>query len=130
MVLWTQGMLERPARLMVRIGDRLRIAALVKRLEASPVPKAVREQVKDSLALAEAAKADFAGAIARAATVELNKRSIGGAQHTHWLDVAMTGAELVNAHLQTVEKIDELILACAVKPENPEGPKDTKGAGP
>ena len=122
-------MLERPARLMVRIGDRLRVAALVKRLDASPVPVPVRDEVKKSLALADAAKTDFANALAHAATVELNTRSIGGAQHSHWLDMAMTGAELVNAHLQTVEKIDELILACAVK-ENHEGTKDTKGAGP
>ena len=114
---------------MVRIGDRLRVAALVKRLDASPVPVPVRDEVKKSLALADAAKTDFANALAHAATVELNTRNIGGAQHSHWLDVAMTGAELVNAHLQTVEKIDELILACAGK-ENHEGTKDTKGGQP
>ena len=117
-------MLERPARLLVRIGDRLRIARLVKRLDESPVPEPVRKQVKESLALADAAKNDFAAALAHCATVELNTRSIGGAQHSHWLDVAMTGAELVNAHLQTVEKIDELILACATQEKtNQEGRK-------
>ena len=90
-------MLERPARLLVRIGDRLRIARLVKRLDESPVPEPVRKQVKESLALADAAKNDFAAAL---------------------------------AHCATVEKIDELILACAVKSENHEGTKDTKGAKP
>ena len=122
-------MLERPARLLVRIGDRLRIAALCKRLDASPVPDAVKQPVKASLALADAAKNDFAAALAHAATVELNTRSIGGAQHSHWLDVAMTGAELVNAHLQTVEKIDELILACATEAEKRSAPESkTPGA--
>ncbi|MEN9575639.1 MAG: hypothetical protein RL514_3494 [Verrucomicrobiota bacterium] len=123
-------MLERPAQLAVRIADRLRVAALMKRLDESPVPVPVRDEVKKSLALAEAAKKDFAFAIAHAATVELNTRSIGGAQHSHWLDVAMTGAELVNSHLQTVEKIDELILACAAEKRAEAGSQKPEGAEP
>ena len=126
-------MLERPARLLVRIGDRLRIASLCKRLDASRVPDAVKKPVKESLAFSDAAKNDFAAALAHCATVELNTRSIGGAQHSHWLDVAMTGAELFNAHLQTVEKIDELILATVeqkseVRSQNPAPESKTPGA--
>ncbi len=123
-------MLERPMKLAVRIGDRLRIAALCKRLDASPVPVAVRDEVKKSLALADALKADLGSALGHALAIELNKRNVSGAQHSHWLDVGMLGAEVVNAHLQTMEKIEELILASAGKADNHEGTKDTKGEKP
>lgn len=113
-------MLERVAKQLVRFGERVRIRALCKRLDASPLPPEVTKPVKDSLAIADAAKADFAAALARAAEVELNRRNVGGAEHEHFLNLALSGAELVNAHLLTVEKIDELILAWAErKPEKP-----------
>lgn len=119
LVLWSRTMLERPMKLAVRIGDRLRIAALCKRLDSSPVPVAVRDEVKKSLALADALKADLGSALGNALAIELNKRNVSGAQHSHWLDVGMLGAEVVNAHLQTMEKIEELILASAVKADKP-----------
>ena len=119
-------MLERPMKLAVRIGDRLRIAALMKRLDASPVPEPVKAKVKESLALADGLKSELGSALGHAVAIELNKRQVSGAQHSHWLDVGMLGAEAVNAHLATLEKLEELILACAVKAENHEGTKDTK----
>lgn len=121
-------MLERPAKLLVRIGDRLRIAALVKRLDASPVPAPVREEVKKSLALADNLKAELGTAVGNAVAIELNKRNVGGAQHSHWLDVAMLSAEALNAHLDTMAKIDELILACAE--QKPEVGSQKPGAAP
>jgi hypothetical protein len=130
LVLWSRAMLERPMKLAVRIGDRLRIAALCKRLDASPVPVAVRDEVKKSLALADALKADLGSALGNALAIELNKRNVSGAQHSHWLDVGMLGAEVVNAHLQTMEKIEELILASATageKASNHRGTENTEG---
>ena len=119
-------MLERPMKLAVRIGDRLRIASLMKRLDASPVPEPVKAKVKESLALAEALKSELGSALGNALAIELNKRQVSGAQHSHWLDVGMLGAEAVNAHLATLEKLEELILASAGQETNHEGTKATK----
>ena len=67
---------------------------------------------------------DFNAAVANCVTVELNKRRIGGAEHSHWLDVLMTGGELVSIHLDTVDKLEKMLLANAeLKKANEPTPK-------
>ena len=46
----------------------------------------------------------------RTAVIELNRRQMPGAQHSLWVALAMSGGELVLSHVNTMNRLEELIL--------------------
>lgn len=112
-VAWTQKMLERPVKLLTKIGERLRVAALMDRVRKLGLPKDVETEAEKRMRYKEEQIADFNAALTNCAIIELNKRTVPGAQHSHWLELAMTGGELVNCHLDTVDWLEKQIIAQA-----------------
>lgn len=93
---------------MTRIVDRLRGAALVKKLDHPKIPEAMRAEIRRDIALPTEALADFSNALADCAAVELNKRGVGAGQ-SHWLTLAGSVVELGAHHVATMERLDKLI---------------------
>ena len=122
MVLWNPRLLEKPAKLVTRIVDRLRGAALAKRLDHPKLPAAMREEIKRDIALPPEALADFANALADCAAVELNKRGVGATQ-SHWLTLAGSLVELGAHHVATMERLDKLIAKLDEEPAKPAEPE-------
>jgi hypothetical protein len=115
-VAWTQKQLEKPARLLTKIADRFRVWQLGRKVLAVPLPPAVQKEVLAELAYTDAALNDFNVALAECATVELNRRSVGGGQHSHWLNLALCAGELAALHLQTLDRLEK--LAAKYPPED------------
>lgn len=112
-VAWTAKMLERPTKLFTRIVDRLRVGALMERVRKLKLSKDVEAEAEKRMRYKDEQIADFNAALTNCATIELNKRTVPGAQHSHWLELAMTGGELVNCHLDTVDWLEKQIIAKA-----------------
>ena len=107
---WTQRLLEKPARLLSRILDRLRKDSIFKRLDKSSLPVAVKEEVKRDAEFKAAALDDFAASLAECVAIEMNKRGVTS-EHAHVVNVVMSGGELALAHYTLLERLDKLILA-------------------
>jgi hypothetical protein len=107
-VLWNPRLLEKPAKLVTRIVDRLRTAPLVKKLDHPRLPSEMRAECQKSIQLPPEALADFSHALADCAAVELNKRGVGAGQ-SHWLTLAGSAAEVIAHTLSASERIDKLI---------------------
>ena len=107
-MLWHPRLLEKPAKLVTRIMDRVRCAALVKRLDHPKLPAKLKEEIKGELGFPPEALADCAAALSECAAVELNKRGIGAGQ-SHWLTLAGCVVELGAHHVATMERLDKLI---------------------
>ncbi len=103
-------MLERPTKLFTKIVDRFRVAALMERVRKLALPKDVEAEAEKRMRYKEEQIADFNAALTNCAIIELNKRTVPGAEHAHWLELAMTGGELVNCHLDTVDWLEKQIL--------------------
>ena len=112
-VAWTQKMLERPTRLFTRIVDRFRTGALMRRIHKLGLPKDVESEAEKRMRYKEDQIADFNSALSNCMVIELNKRRVPGAEHSHWLELGMTGGELINCHLDTVDWLEKQILAKA-----------------
>lgn len=129
LVLWSGKLLTRPASLLTRILDRLRCAALQKKVAASPLPDPVKKEINDSLAFTDAAKADFAASLANATAIELNKRRVGGAENSHLLDVLLCGGELTAQHFDTMDKIERAVTTYVAAMEKKAGEPAGKREG-
>lgn len=106
---WTQRLLEKPARLLTRILDRLRQTAIFKRLDKTNLPAALKEEIKRDAEWKDAAREDFAAALAECAAIEMNKRAVS-AQNAHWMNLGMSTGELALAHFALCDRIDKLVL--------------------
>ena len=122
LVSWSGRLLARPWKLVVKIADRLRVASLRRRVDETPLPEPVKQEIRTSLAFAEESKVQLADALANASAIELNKRQVGGAQHSHWLDVGVCALDLTSQHFDTMDKINEAVgtyLAAMEKAKEP-----------
>lgn len=108
---WGQKLLEKPARLLTKIADRLRVWSLMKHIRKIGLTPEEEKEIEAELKYKDEVLADFNAALAEAATIELNKRNVAGAQHSHWVNLSMTGGELVLLHLQSLDRIEKLVLA-------------------
>ena len=104
-------MLERPVKLLTKICDRLRVGALMQRLKKLELGKDVEQEAEKRFRYKDEQLADFNNALTNCCVVELNKHQIGGAQHSHWVEVALTGGELILCHMDTVDWLEKQILA-------------------
>lgn len=107
---WSTRVLEKPARLLTKIIDRVRVWSLTKKIRTLELAAKDEKEILADLAWKDSAVADFNAALAEAATVELNKRTVPGAQNSHWLALAMSGGELVYAHTEALNRIEALVL--------------------
>jgi hypothetical protein len=82
----------------------------MERVKKLGLGKDVEAEAEKRMRYKEEQISDFNAALTNCATIELNKRQVGGAQNTHWLEVAMTGGELVSCHMDTVEWLEKQIL--------------------
>ena len=106
---WTEKVLQRPVRLLTKILDRVRTSSLMQRIRKLDLTKDQEKEIEGDIAYKAEVLADFNNAVANCAAIEMNKRNVAGAQHSHWLDVVFTGGELVNLHLSTVDKLEKMV---------------------
>ncbi len=123
---WTQRLLEKPARLLTRILDRIRQADIFKRLDKVNLPVAVKDEIKKDAEWKDSAKEDFAASLADCAAIELNKRAVN-AQNAHWINLGMSAGELALAHFALCDRIDKLAIAAAAEQQQPQSRGDTEG---
>ena len=109
-VAWTEKVLARPIKLLTKIGDRFRVAARMKRVRKLELQPEQEKEIERDLHFKEEALNDFNAALANAATIELNKRRVSGAANSHWLDLLMTGGELVATDMAVADKIEQMII--------------------
>lgn len=102
-------LLEKPAKLLTRILDRLRLRDIFRRLDKSTLPDNVKAEIKQDAEWSQATQNDFATALADATAIELNKRQVG-AQNAHWFNLGLSAGEMVLAHYTLCDRIDKLIL--------------------
>ncbi len=114
-VAWTEKVLARPIKLLTKIVDRFRCAALMLRVRKLGLTPPQEKEIEAEIKYKQEVVDDFNAALTTCVTVELNKRRVSGAEHSHWLDVVMTGGELVLTHLGTVDKLEKMIADNAAK---------------
>jgi len=124
-VAWSAKLLQRPARLLTRILDRLKKWDIMRRLDKSCLPEAVKKEIAGDIEWADGAKEDFANALAECASIELNKRGVSASQ-SHWVNLGLSGGELALAHFALCERIEAAILNAGLKPEPPPGASQPK----
>ena len=115
---WTAKILQRPARLLTRILDRVKKWDIMRRLDKSRLPESVKKEIASDIEWADGAKDDFANALAECASIELNRRGVS-AQHSHWVNLALSAGELGLAHITLCERIESAILAAGLKQPDP-----------
>ena len=106
---WSEKILARPLKLLTKICDRVRCAGLMARVRQLGLSKEQEKEIESDLKYKQVIVDDFNAALTTCAAVEMNKRRCPGAEHSHWLDVTMTGGELVLIHMNTVEKLEKMI---------------------
>ena len=109
-VAWSAKMIERPVKLFSRIVDRLRVSALMQRVRKLNLGKEIEDEAEKRFAFKAEAVNDFNAALTNCAVIELNKRRVAGAQHSHWVELAMTGGELVAVTLDQMDWLEKQIL--------------------
>ena len=107
---WSTRVLEKPARLLTKIIDRVRVWSLTNKIRTLELDPKDEKEILADLAWKESAVADFNAALAEAATVELNKRTVPGAANSHWLALIMSSGELLHAHTEALNRIESLVL--------------------
>lgn len=112
-VAWSAKMLERPIKTLTKIIDRFRVGKLMERVRKLGLGKDLEAEAEKKMAYKEAQVNDFNAALTNVAVIELNKLMVPGAEHSHWLELAMTGGELVNCHMDMVDWLEKQILAKA-----------------
>lgn len=109
-VAWSNTMLGRPVKLLTKIVERVRCAKLMEKIRGLGFDKETEIEVEKKIAYKQNQLEDFNAALTNCAVIELNKRTVPGAQHSHWLELAMAGGELLNCHLDTVDFLEKKLL--------------------
>jgi hypothetical protein len=123
-VAWSEKVLGRVVKTFTKIVDRVRVSSLMTRLKKLKLLPEQEKQIEAKIKFKEEAVSDFNAALTYAAVTELNNRRVPGAQHSHWLDLALTTGELVSCHLDVVDVIEKIALENAVKEKSaPVAPK-------
>lgn len=112
-VAWTEKLLQKPVQLLTKIVDRFRCWSLMQRIRKLKLTKEQEQSIESDLRWKGEAVADFNVALTNCLTIEFNRRQVRGAENAHWIDVAMSGGELVLAHLNTLDTLEKMIAANA-----------------
>lgn len=102
-------MLKKPAALLLRIVDRLRKMQLNKKIDKliGVLTKDEIAEVKKDFEWQEAARKDFEESLAEVAALGLNKYGVS-AEHAPFVNLAMSGGELLYAHISGLERLDKM----------------------
>jgi hypothetical protein len=119
---WTERHVKPLADLAMRIVDRFRVGSLMKRVKKLNLTPPAEKEIERDLAWKEKALADFNQALTESAVTELNRRTVKGAEHSHWGRLAMCGGELYLAHTAALDRLEKLVL------ENGKTPGEDKKA--
>jgi hypothetical protein len=123
-VAWNQKLLEKPARLLTKIIDRVRCWGLMKKIKQLELTPEQEKEIAADLKFKEEVCADFSAALAECATVELNKRRVAGSEHGHWINLGMCSGEMVLVHMQTMDRLEKMVASnAAAKKEAKEKPE-------
>lgn len=106
---WNQRLLEKPAKLLTKILDRVRCWTLMKKINKLQLTPSQEKEIASDLRWKDETISDFSTALSECATIELNKRRVGGSENAHWINLAMCGGELALAHVQTLERLEKLV---------------------
>jgi hypothetical protein len=106
---WSEKILARPIKLLTKIIDRVRCSSLMKRVKKLALTPAQEKEIEADIVYKSDVVADFNNALTVCAAMELNKRRVPGAEHSHWLDVVLCGGELVTIHLNTIDKLEKMV---------------------
>ncbi len=109
-VAWTGTMLARPVKLLTKIVDRFRVSKLMERVRQLGFDKSTEKEIEQRMQYKQTQVEDFNSALTNCLVIELNKRRVPGAEHSHWLELAMASGELVNCHLDTVDFLERKLL--------------------
>lgn len=109
-VAWSARLLEKPARLILKIIDRVRLSALNKKLKLLKLDPALEKEISADFKWKDEATSDFCVALSQCAEIELNRRQVGGAENAHILNVVLSGGELALAHFSVMDKLDKLAI--------------------
>ena len=85
----------------------------MKRVRKLKLTKDQEKEMEQRFQYKAEALQDFNSALSNCVTIEFNKRRVPGAEHSHWLEVVMTGGELVAVHLDALDALEKMILANA-----------------
>jgi len=89
-VAWSGTMLARPIKLLTKIVDRVRCSKPMERVRKIGCDKETEKEIEQRLRYKQEQLEGFNAALANCAVIELNKRQVPGAQHSHRLELAMT----------------------------------------
>jgi hypothetical protein len=109
-VAWTLGPILRIVKLATRIVDRLRVSHLMGKIRKLKLKPEQEKQLEEKIQFKADALADFNNALANCAVVELNKRRVGGSEYSHFVEVVITGGELINNHMSLVDDIEKMLI--------------------
>lgn len=122
---WSVRLLEKPAKLLTRILDRLRCGQIFKKLDGTKLPDEVKSEIKKDVPWKDAARDDFAICLAECVQIELNKRQVS-AKEGHWINLGLSAGELALAHFDLCQRIEKLAAAEA-KPSARDGTRTEPG---
>ena len=106
---WSTKLLEKPAKLLTKITDRIRCWSLMKRVRKLGLTPEQEKEIAADLKWKDDVTADFNSALVECATIELNKHRVSGSQNAHWVNLAMCGGEMGMVHLQTLERLEKMV---------------------
>lgn len=109
-VAWSQKLLEKPAKLLVKISERFLGLARSKQVRKLNLAPEREKKILEALKWGDEVKADFAQSLAECTTIELNRRMVPGAQHSHWITLAMSLGELAHHEMNNSALIEKLVL--------------------
>lgn len=115
-VAWSARLLEKPARLIVKIIDRVRLSSLNKKLKLLKLDPVLEKEIAADFKWKDEATSDFCVSLSQCAEIELNRRQVGGAENAHIINVVLSAGELALAHFQVMDKLDKLALENQAKP--------------
>jgi hypothetical protein len=107
---WVAQKLEKPAKLLTNILDRLRNFHRTRQIEKLNIATERKKKILELLNWGDALKSDLATAAADCTAIELNRRAISGGQNVHWITLAMCVGEVVNHELNVSAQIEKIIL--------------------
>jgi hypothetical protein len=107
---WLQSKLQKPAALLTKIIARARDFARTKQVKKLKLTAAREKMILDKCKIREEILTDFSQSLAECATIELNKRQVPGAEHGHYITLAISAGELIYSEIETTRLIESLVL--------------------
>lgn len=107
---WLQSKLQKPAALLTKILARSRDFLRGKQIKKLNLTPEREKKVIEACRWRDDVVNDFSTALAECATIELNKHQVPGAEHSHYITLAMSAGELVYQEIETSRLIERLVL--------------------